>query len=100
MKSWLQDNDKEMYSTHNGEKAVVAERFIRTLKNNRYKYMTSVSKNVYIDKLHNNVKKYNNAFHSTIKMRPVDLKSSTYVDFSVVKNNNDPKFEIGDHVRI
>ena len=100
MKTWLQDNDMEMYSTHNGAKSVVAERFIRTLKNNRYKYMTSVSQNVYIDKLHNIVKKYNNAFHSTIKMKPVDLKSSIYFVFSVEKNDNDPKFEVGDHVRI
>ena len=51
MKSWLQDNNIEMYSTHNQGKSVVAERFIRTLKNKIYKYMTSISKNVYIDKL-------------------------------------------------
>ena len=51
MKSWLQDNDTVMYSAHNEEKSVIAERFIRTLKNKIYKYMTSISKNVYIDKL-------------------------------------------------
>ena len=51
MKSWLEDNDIEMYSTHNERKSVVDERFIRTLKNKIYKYLTSVSKNVYIDKL-------------------------------------------------
>ena len=51
MKSWLQDNDLEMYSTHNGDKSVTAERFIRTLNNKIYKYMTSVSKNVHNDKL-------------------------------------------------
>ena len=50
-KKWLQDNDIVMYSTHNEEKSVFAERFMRTLKNKIYKYMTSVSKNVYIDKL-------------------------------------------------
>ena len=50
MKSCLQDNNIEMYSTHNEEKPIVAERFIRTLKNRIYKYMNSVSKNVYIDK--------------------------------------------------
>ena len=49
-KKWLKDNDIEMYSTHNEGKLVVAERFIRTLKNKVYKYMTSISKNVYIDK--------------------------------------------------
>ena len=51
MKSWLQDNDIELYSTYNEEKSVVGERFIRTLKNKIFKYMTSISKNVYIDKL-------------------------------------------------
>ena len=51
MKSWLQDNDIEMYSAHNGDKSVTAERFIRTLNNKIYKYMTSVSKNVHNDKL-------------------------------------------------
>ena len=50
-KKWLKDNNIEMYSTHNGGKSVVAERFIRTIKNKFYKYMTSISKNVYIDKL-------------------------------------------------
>ena len=50
MKSRLQDNDIEMYSTHNKGKSVVAEKFIRTVKNKIYKYMTSISKNVYIDK--------------------------------------------------
>ena len=50
MKSWLEKNDIEMYSTHNEEKSVVAERFIRTLKNKIYKHMTAVSKNVFIDK--------------------------------------------------
>ena len=52
-KKWLQDNDIEMYSTHNEGKSVIAKRFIRTLKNKIYKYMTSISKNVYIDKLDN-----------------------------------------------
>ena len=59
MKSWLQDNDKEIYSTRNEGKSVVAERFIRILKNETYKYMTSVLKNVYIDKLVDIVNKYN-----------------------------------------
>ena len=56
MKSWLQDNDIEMYSTHNEGKSVVAERFIRTHENKIYKYMTSVSKNKYIDKLDDIIK--------------------------------------------
>ena len=58
MKSWLQDKYIEMYSTHNGGKSVVTERFIRTLENKICKYMTSISKNVYIDKLDNIVNKY------------------------------------------
>ena len=56
-----------MYSMHNEGKSVVVERFIRTLKNKIYKYMTSISKNVYIDKLDDIVDKYNNTYHSTIK---------------------------------
>ena len=70
MKSWLEKNAIEMYSIHNEGKSFVAERFIRTLKNRIHKYMTSVSKNVYIDKLDDTVNKYNNKFHSTIKMKP------------------------------
>ena len=58
-KKWLQDNAIVMYSTNNERKSVIAERFIRTLKNKIYKYMTSISKNVYIDKLDDIVKKYN-----------------------------------------
>ena len=67
MKSFLQNYDIEIYSTHNERKSVIAERFIRTLKNEIYKYMTSVSKNVYIDKLDDIVNKYCNTYHSTIK---------------------------------
>ena len=67
-----------MYSVHNEGKSAVAERFIRTLKNKSYKYMTSVSKNVYIDKLDDIVNKYNNTYHSTIKMKPADVKSNIY----------------------
>ena len=70
-----------MYSIHNEGKLVVAEKFIRTLQNKIYKYMTSVSKNVYFDKLDDIVNKYNNAYHRTIKMKPVDVKANTYFDF-------------------
>ena len=92
MKSWLEDNGIEMYSTYNERKFVVAERFIRTLKDKIYKYMTSVSKNVYIKKLDDIVNKYNHIYHSTIKMKPVNVKSSTYVDFNKENNEKDPKF--------
>ena len=70
-----------MYSTYNEGKSVVAERFIRTLKTKMYKYMTSVSENIYINKLDNIVDEYNNAYHRTIKMEPVDIKDNTYIDF-------------------
>ena len=73
-KKWLQDNDIVMYSTHNEGKSVVAERFIRTLKNKIYKYMTSISKNMYIDKLDDIVNEYNDTNQKTIKMKPIDLK--------------------------
>ena len=63
-----------MYSTHSEGKSVVAERFIRNLKNKIYKYMTSVSKNIYVNILDYIVNKYNNTYHSTIRMNPVDAK--------------------------
>ena len=69
-KKWLQDNDIVMYSTNNEGKFVIAERFIRTLKNKIFKYMTSISKNVYIDKLDDIVKDYNSTYHTSIKMKP------------------------------
>ena len=103
MKSCLEKNDIEMYPTHNEGKSVIAERFIRTLKSKIYKYMTikkSISKNVCVDKLDVIVNKYNNTYHSTIKMKPVDVKSNTYIDSSKEINNKDPKFKISDIVRI
>ena len=99
-KKWLQDNDIEMHSTHNEEKSVVAERFIRTLKNKIYKYMTSISKNVYIDKLVDIVNEYNNRYHRTIKMKPIDVKDNTYINIGKEVNDKGPKFKIEDHGRI
>ena len=99
-KKWLQENDIVMYSTHNEEKSVVAERFIRTLKNKIYKYMTSISKNVYIDKLDDIVNEYNNTYHRTIKMRPTDVKDNTHINTDKEVNDKDPKFKVGDHIRI
>ena len=91
-----------MYSIHNEGESVVAERFIRTLKIKIYKYMTSISKNVYIDKLDDIVNEYNNTYHRTIKMKPVDVKDNTYIDTieSSCSNDKDPKFKVGDHVRM
>ena len=71
-----------MYSIHNEGKSVIAEKFIRTLKAKIYKYMTSVSKNVYIDKLDDIVSEYNNSYHRTIKMKPVDVKDKRYLERS------------------
>ena len=99
-KKWLRDNDIVMYSTHNEGKSVVAERFIRTLKSKIYKYMTSISKNVYIDKLDDRVDEYNNTYHTTIKMKPIDVKDNTYINTSKEIDNKDPKFKVGDCVRI
>ena len=62
--------------------------------------MTSISKNVYIDKLDDIVIKYNNVYHKSIKMKPVHVKDNTYIDFKKEVNDKDPKFKIGDHVRI
>ena len=62
--------------------------------------MTSISKNVYINKLDDIVHKYNNKKHRTIKMKPIDVKGNTYIDFGKEVNDNDPKFKVGDHVRI
>ena len=89
-----------MYSTHNEGKSVFAERFIRTLKSKIYKYMTSISKNVYIDKLDDIVDKYNNTYHTSIKMKPIDVKDNTYINVDKEINNKDPKFKVGDPVRI
>ena len=80
-KKSLKDNDIEIYSIHNEGKSVAAERFIKTLKTKIYKYMSSVSKNVYIDKLDDMVDEYNNTYHGTIQMKPVDAKDNTYIDF-------------------
>ena len=98
--TFIEKNDIEMYSMHNEGKSVVDERFIRTLKTKIYKYMTSISKNVYIDNLDDIVNKYNNTYYSTIKIKPVDVKPSTYIESSKEINYQDPKFKIGDIVRI
>ena len=100
MKSLLQNNNIEMYSSHNERKSVIFKRFIRALKNKIYKYMTSVSKNVYIGKLGDRVNKYNHTYHRAIKVKPVDVKSNTYLNSSKEINDEDPKVETGDIVKI
>ena len=83
-KKWLKDNDIEMHLINNEEnnegKSVIAERFIRPLKNNIFKHMTAISKNVYFDVLDDIVNKYNNTVHRIIKRKPIDVKSNTYAD--------------------
>ena len=85
---------------HKEGKSVVAERFIRTLKKKIYKYMTSVSQNLYIDKLDDIVDKYSNTYHRTINMKLVDVKPNTDINSCQEINDKDPKFKMGDIVRI
>ena len=75
-----------MYSTYNEGTSVVTERMIKTLKKKIYKYMTWLSRNVYIDKLDYIVNKYRNTYHRTIKMKPVNVKSSTCTNFGEWNN--------------
>ena len=89
-----------MHSTHNEGKSEFAKRFIRTLKNKIYKWMTSISKNVNLNKLNYIVNKYNNTYCSIIKMKLDDVKSSTYIDSSKKINNKNPKLKIGDIFRV
>ena len=81
-----------MYSTYNEGKSVVAERLIRTLKTKIYRHMTAVSKYLYFDILNDIVNKYNNSYLRTIKMKPIDVKSDSYVEYNVDSNEKDPKF--------
>ena len=99
-KKWLKDNNTETYSIHNEGKFVVTERFIRSLKNKIYKHMTAISKNVYFDVFDDIVDEYNNIYHKTIKMKPIDVKSDSFAEYNEESNEKDPKFKIGDHVRI
>ena len=88
-----------MWATSKG-KSVATERFIRTLKDKSIEYMTSISKIMYIDKLYDIVNKYNNTYLSTVKMNPIDAKSSMYIDFDKKNNKENPKFKVGDNIRI
>ena len=89
-----------MYSTHHEGKYVVVERFIRTLKNKIYKHMTAISKNVYYDVLDDIVKKYNNTYHKTITMKPIDVGDDSFAEYNEESNEKDPKYKVDDHVRI
>ena len=98
-KKWLSDNDIIMYSKYNEGKSVVAERFIRTLKNKLYKHRTATGKNVYYDVLDDVVNKYNHTKHNTIKMKPIDVKNNKRV-YTDEHNEKDSRFKVCDRVRI
>ena len=99
-KRFLRINNIDMCSTHNEGKSVVAERFFRTLKNKIFKHIIVISKNVYFDVLDDIVKKYSNTVHRTIKMKPIDVTSDSYAEYNEDFHEKDPKFKVGDHVRI
>ena len=86
-----------MYSTSNEGKSVVAERFVRNLKNTNFKHMTAISKKVYFDVLDDIVNKYNNIVHRTIKMKPIDVTDASYVEYNEDSNKRNPKCKVGDH---
>ena len=100
LKRFLKINNIEMYSTYNEGKYVVAERFIRTLKNKIFKHMAAVSRNVYFDVLDIIVDKYNNTVYRSIKMKPMDVTSNFYAECNEDANEKDTKFKVGDHIRI
>ena len=89
-----------MCSSFNEGKSLVAETFIRTLKNKIFKHMTAISENVYFDVLEDIVNKYNNTVHRTIKMNPIDVTDDSFVEYNEESNKKYPKFKFGDQVRI
>ena len=97
-KKWLED-DICLYSMHNEGKSVVAERFIRTLKSKLYEHMTAVLRDVYYV-LDDVVKKYNNKWHSTIKIKPKDVGDDNFTEYVDEPNEKSPKFKVDDRVRI
>ena len=99
-KDFFKINSTEVYSTYNEEKSVVAERFIRTLKNKIFKQMTAVSKYVYCDVLDDIVNEYNSTVYRNIKIKPIDVIGDSCAKYNEGFNKTDPKFKVGDHVRI
>ena len=99
LKKFLEINNIEISSTNNEGKSLVAERFIRTLKNKIFKTITAVSKNFFYV-LDNTVDKCNNTVHRRIKMKPTDITSDSYADYNEDSNETKPKFKIGDHEKI
>ena len=99
-KKWLKDNNIKMYLICNERKSIVAERFIKTLKNKIYKHMTTLLNSDYFDVLDDIVDKYNRTYQRTIKMKSLDVKFDSNAEYNVDSNDKNPKFKIGDHVRI
>ena len=99
-KRWLSRNNIIMYSTYNEFKSVVVERFIRTLKNKLYKYMTATGKNVYYDVLDDIVNEYNNTKHNTIKIKPKDVGNNNKRVYIDEHNEKHCRFKVSDRVRI
>ena len=96
----MKNNNIERYSTYNEEKSIVAEIFVRTLKNKTFKHMKAVSESVYFNALDDIVDKYNNTTHRTIKMKPLDFTSDSHAEYKKDSNEKDLKFKVEDGVRI
>ena len=99
-KKWLKDNNVEMYSKHNEGKSVVVERFIKTLKNKIYRHMTAISKSVYFNVLDDIVDEFSNTYHTTVRMKLIDVKSDSFAEYNEESNEKYLTFKASDHVRI
>ena len=100
LRDFLKINDIEMYSTCNEGKSVVAERFIRTLKNTIFKHVTAIQQNIYFDVWDDIVDKYTNTVHRTIRIKPIEATDGSYAEYNEIPNKKDPKFKVHDNVRI
>ena len=99
-KDFLKIDNIEMYSRYNEGKSVVAERFIKTLKYKTFKHVTAISKNIYFDALDDIDTKYNKTVHRATKVKPIDVTSDSFAEYNEDSNKINPKFKVGDHVRI
>ena len=98
-KKFLRNNNTAKHSPYNEKNSIFAEWFIRTLKNKIYQHITVVSGDPYFDFLDDIVNKYSNTVHTTIKIKPIDVRSNSYAEYNVHSNEKDPKFKVGDRVR-
>ena len=98
-KNYLRNNNTAKHSPYNEKKSIFAERFIRTLKNKIQQHITVISGDRYFDFLDDIVNKYSNTVHTTIKIKPIDVRSNSYAEYNVHSNEKDPKFKVGDRVR-